>query len=337
MACAYCGILITRCNFLKKSIIIIIVILFFSIGCIGLAPGPQPIPTPTPLPTWTFRPLPSPTETVTLAPTFTPTETSTASPIPTMTFTETLTLTPEPQFRIQGPGQVLVPILLYHQIGYSRIQDNQYYVSPEEFEKQMFLLHAWGYKTITVQQLAIAILNGAELPNKPIALTFDDGNDNTYTTASPILQKYNFTGTVYVVYNFIGLTNYMNKAQIRELYQSGWEIGSHGLSHVDLTQRTDRQEDEIIESKRKLQILLDIPIHTFAYPFGSYDALSLDYIDFAGYIAAVGLGPDMYQRPGNIYYLHRQAIKGTYNLKTFAQFLPWQGDLENLPSMTVVP
>jgi peptidoglycan/xylan/chitin deacetylase (PgdA/CDA1 family) len=337
MACAYCGILITRYNPLKKSITIIALVILFSIGCIGLAPALEPAPTPTPLPSWTFRPLPSPTETVTLVPTPSPTETFTVSPIPTITSTETLTLTPEPQFRIQGPGQVLVPILLYHQIGYSQIKDNQYYVSPEEFEKQMFLLHAWGYKTITVQQLANAILNGAELPYKPIALTFDDGNENAYTRVFPILQKYNFTGTAYIVYNYVGVTNFMDKQQIRELYEAGWEIGSHGISHVDLTKRTDRQEDEIIESKLKLQTLLDVPISTFAYPFGAYDTLSLHYLDFAGYIAAVGLGIDMHQGPGNIYYLYRRDIKGTYDLKTFARFLPWQGDLENLPALTVIP
>lgn len=201
----------------------------------------------------------------------------------------------------------------------------------------MFLLHTWGYKTITVQQLATAILNGAEIPYKPVALTFDDGNDNTYTRAFPVLQKYNFTGTVYVVYNYVGVNHYMDKAQIRELYQTGWEIGSHGLSHVDLTKNIDRQEAEIIESKRKLQFLLDVPIYTFAYPFGAYDALSLHYLDFAGYIAAVGLGPDVRQGPGNIYYLYRRDIKGSYDLKTFSQFLPWQGDFENLPSMTFIP
>jgi len=305
-------------------------------GCIGLIPVSGPGPTPTPLPSWTFRPLPSPTETITPAPTLSPTDIFTASPSSTPTLTETFTPTIGTQFSIQGPGQVLVPILLYHQIGYSQIKDNQYYVSPEEFEKQMALLYAWGYRTITVQQLAIAILNGAELPIKPIVLTFDDGNDNAYTRAFPILQKYGFTGTAYIVYNYVGASNYMNKEQIRELYAAGWEIGSHSLSHADLTKHTDRQEAEIIESKKKLEALLDVPIYTFAYPFGTYDNLSLYYMSFSGYIAAAGLGPVMNQGPGNIYYLYRRDIKGTYDLKTFAQFLPWQGDLEYLPTMTTV-
>ena len=322
---------------MKKTSGILVLAILFLPGCIGLAPASQPSPTPFLVPTWTFRPLPSPTETVTPIPTILPTVTFTESPTPTISPTETPTFTPEPQFRVQGPGKILTPILLYHQIGYSEITDNPYYVSPEEFERQMFLLYVWGYKTITVQQLAFAILNGAELPVKPVVLTFDDGNDNTYSRAFPVLQKYHFTGTVYIVYNYVGLAHHMNTAQIRELYQSGWEIGSHGLSHVDLTKRTDRQEAEIIESKRKLQLLLDIPVSTFAYPFGAYDSSSLHHMDLAGYTAAVGLGSELQQGPNNIFYLYRLAIKGTYNLKTFAQLLPWQGDLENLPVLTISP
>ncbi len=322
-------------------------------GCGGLALAAPPLPTSTIAPARTFHPLPSSTfpfdqrfdelsatpqgEPSSVSPTFLPTETFTASPSPTASPTETPSLTPEPQFVIQGPGNVLVPILLYHQIGYSQKSGNEYYVSPEEFEKQMYLLHAWGYRTITVKQLAIAIHNGAELPVKPIVLTFDDGNDNTYTTAFPILQKYNFIGAAYVVYNYVGATNYMNKKQIRALYEAGWEIGSHSISHVDLTKRPDRQEDEIIESRRKLENLLDVPIVTFAYPFGMYDDLSLFHMYNSGYFAAVGLGAAMYQGPGNIFYLYRRDIKGSYDLKTFAQFLPWQGDINNLPAVTVVP
>lgn len=201
----------------------------------------------------------------------------------------------------------------------------------------MFLLHAWGYHTISVRQLAVAILAGAELPLNPIVLTFDDGNQNTFSTAFPILQKYDFTGTVYVVYNYIGSTNFMNPEQIRVLYEAGWEIGSHSISHVDLTKRQDRQEAEIIESRQKLQMLLNIPIDSFAYPYGAYDDLSIYHMNFSGYMAAVGLGADMHQRPNNLYYLYRREITAKYDLKTFAQFLPWQGDPAWLPTDTPVP
>jgi len=201
----------------------------------------------------------------------------------------------------------------------------------------MLLLYEWGYHTISVEKLAIAILVGAELPLNPIVLTFDDGNENTFTTAFPIMQEYDFTGTAYVVYNYVGADNFMNPEQIRALYDAGWEIGSHSISHADLTKRQDRQEDEIIESRQKLQILLNVPISSFAYPYGAYDEFSIYYMNFSGYLAAVGLGADMHQGPGNLYYLYRREIKATYDLKTFAQFLPWQKSLEDLPAVTLVP
>jgi len=336
MACIFSGISIIHCEHLKKAFTLITFIILFSIGCGGFTAITQPIPTSSPTSIWTISPLPTPTGSATASLTFLPTDTATASPSLTASLTETPTLTFEPQGSIQGPGEVLVPILLYHQVGYSP-SGNLYYVTPEEFERQMFLLHEWGYHTISVRQLATAILVGAELPLNPIILTFDDGNENIFTTAFPIMQKYGFTGTVYIVYNYIGSTSFMSQAEIHNLYDAGWEVGSHSISHVDLTKHQARQEAEIIESRRKLQILLNIPIESFAYPYGAYDELSLYHIHLSGYLAAVGLGTDMYQGPNNLYYLYRHEITTQYDLKTFAQLLPWQRDLENLPAVTIVP
>ena len=78
-----------------------------------------------------------------------------------------------------------------------------YYVSPEAFDRQMNLLYQWGYRTISVELLARAIQEGAELPPKPIILTFDDGSETTYMNALPIMQRYGFTGASYIVYNYV--------------------------------------------------------------------------------------------------------------------------------------
>jgi len=238
---------------------------------------------------------------------------------------------------MQGPGEIIIPILLYHHIGFSLKGESVYYVSPESFDQQMNLLYQWGYKTISVELLTRALNEGAELPPKPILLTFDDGTETTYTTALPLMQRYNFTGTTYIVYNYVGISNYMSADQIRALYAAGWEIGSHGLSHIDLTTRTDRQEDEIVESRRKLEAMLDVPILSFAYPFGAYDIDSLHYVHDAGYIAAMGLGNESLQGNRNLFYLYRQAVKGTDDLGTFASRLPWRQDHYDLPPVTIVP
>jgi peptidoglycan/xylan/chitin deacetylase (PgdA/CDA1 family) len=288
--------------------------------------------------TLTASPLPSPTQIATVTPLLFPTNTSTLppseTPLPTLTLTSTPTL--EPQWYLQGPGEVIVPILLYHHVAIIQ-NENIYYVLPDAFERQMNLLHEWGYTTISVELMVRAIKEGAELPPKPIILTFDDGSETIYTNALPIMQKYNFTGTVYLVYNYVGTRNYMNLDQIRGLYASGWEIGSHSLSHTDLTERSDRQMDETVESRRKLQSLLGVPVLSFSYPFGAYDENSVYYAHYAGYIAALGLGNESLQGNKNLFYLYRQAVKGSDDLKTFALLLPWRQDLDNLPAITIVP
>ena len=311
-------------------------------GCGGLGLIPAADPTSSVEPTLTLTPLLFPTEPfdqtqgkpATATPTIIPTQTFTPSPSPTFTFIPSAT--PTPEFILQGPGEVVVPILLYHHIGISP-SGSLYYVSPEEFDRQMYLLRAWGYRTISIQQLVDAIRRGANLPNRPIILTFDDGSETVFTTAMPIMQKYGFTGTAFIVYNYIGAGLYMNVDQIKSLHDSGWEIGSHSLSHVNLRQRPGKQEDEISSSKRRLEERLGFPIPVFAYPFGANDASSLRLVRESGYIAAVGLGEGIRKSVENIYYLYRRDITSAYDLRTFSGFLPWQEDLNNLPAVTIVP
>lgn len=323
---------------MRKAFVSISFLTLLSIGCGGLTFLAGPAPTPVIEPTWTGSLPPTPFQPAPASATSFPTETATASPSPTLVPTDTFTptLTPEPQWAIQGPGEVIVPILLYHHIGIPQ-NESPYYISPFDFERQIYLLHEWGYRTISVELLVRAIQQGAELPPKPIIVTFDDGGEGTYTNALPIMQKYGFTGTAYIVYNYIGIGGYMDVDQIRALYSAGWEIGSHSISHANLTVRSDRQKDEIVDSRMKLRALLDVPILTFAYPFGAYNSDSVHYAHFAGYIAAMGLGNDALQGNKNLFYLYRMTINANQSLEAFALLLPWRGDLTNLPALTLVP
>ena len=289
--------------------------------------APSLPPSPTVSPSATLTPTLVPTNAATIPPSETPLATLTLPP--PLTFT--------PQWVWQGPGEIVVPILLYHHIGFSLRGELAYYISPQSFDQQMNLLYQWGYETISVELLARAVRQGAELPPKPIILTFDDGSETTYTTALPLMQRYGFTGVSYIVYNYIGTRHYMSADEIRALHSAGWEIGSHSLSHVDLTARPDRQLDEIVQSRRQLESLLGVPVTSFAYPFGAYDSDSVKHIHTAGYVAALGLGNESLQGDKNLFYLYRQAIAGTDDLRTFAQKLPWREDQIDLPPVTIVP
>ena len=114
----------------------------------------------------------------------------------------------------------------------------------------MYFLHEQGYQTISVELMIKAIKEGAELPSKPIILTFDDGSESMYTAALPVMEKYDFTGAAYLVYNYIGAPSFVTVEEVKELYAAGWEIGSHSISHIDLTKYPSRQENEIVKSRR---------------------------------------------------------------------------------------
>ena len=278
-----------------------------------------------PEPTATQTALPSPTITASVTSTPTITPTSTVTPIPTTTRVH------------QGPDSVIVPILLYHRIGKSPI-DSQYYVLPERFEEQMKLLHDWEYTVIPLELLVAAIDEGADLPPRPVVITFDDGDISVYETAFPIMQKYGLKGVVYIVGNYMGTEGYMSAEQIKELIATGWEVGSHSRSHRDLTKLEPAiQRVEIVDARKELQKSTGSPVLTFAYPFGLMNSGVGDYAHFAGYIAAMGLGFTSDQGKSNLFWLQRRDVQGKYDIKQFAGFLPWQGDPAFMPPDTPTP
>jgi peptidoglycan/xylan/chitin deacetylase (PgdA/CDA1 family) len=202
----------------------------------------------------------------------------------------------------------------------------------------MKLLHNWGYTTITTEMLIKAINEGADLPPRPVIISFDDGHLNNYTAAFPIMQKYGFTGVLYIVANYMGAEDYMNASQIKEMAAAGWEVGSHSVSHQDLTAlEPARQRYEVVDSRAILEEALGVPVQTIAYPFGISNSGVIDYAIFAGYIGGMGLGFTHNQGMTNLFNLQRRDVKGTYDVKQFAAFLPWQGDPIFLPTDTPTP
>jgi peptidoglycan/xylan/chitin deacetylase (PgdA/CDA1 family) len=225
------------------------------------------------------------------------------------------------------PGVVTAPILLYHHVEDGHYSDT-YSITLEKFAAQMQALEDWGYTTITISELIQAIMQGAELPERPIVITFDDGYLNLYENAYPIMQEHGFIGVTYVVGNYVNGRDFMTVEQLLELVDAGWEVGNHSFTHTDLSLDPTLANYEMYQSKIYLEKLLGIPINTFAYPFGGFKPILGDRAWRYGYIGAVGLGKGWTHSKESRYYLERIGILGSYDLEKFARLLPWSGPSE---------
>lgn len=277
----------------------------------------QPSPTNFPLPSWTLLPSLTP------AP---PTDTPTPSPTPPPTETPTPTLTPT--WAWQEPGLVIAPILLYHHIA-DNGDWNRYYVSIDNFRQQMQALHDWGYASITPSELVDVLVNGGELPQRPVVITFDDGNMDVYANAYPIMQEMGYVGAFYIVGNRMGADGFVGVEQLSEMIAAGWEVGSHSMTHADLTADHDIVREEILQSRLDLEEALSVTVSTIAYPFGLVDDYVFEKTVDYGYKAGMGLGPLWEHTLGTLYYLNRREVQYEFDLEAFADLLPWSEPIQN--------
>lgn len=121
------------------------------------------------------------------------------------------------------------------------------------------------------------------------AITFDDVFENVYINAYPILQQYNIPFTLFVATGLINKPGYLTSEELRKLSQDTLcTIGAHTVNHVRL-RTNDRAYEEIIESKRKLENILEKEVEFFAYPYGSIFACSrknIKQVEKVGFSAA---------------------------------------------------
>jgi peptidoglycan/xylan/chitin deacetylase (PgdA/CDA1 family) len=172
------------------------------------------------------------------------------------------------------------------------------HVLPEAFEEQLAELKRSKYQTITLDQWIAYKEKRAGLPRRPIIITFDDGYRSTYHTAWPILRRYGFSATVFLVASLIGKTNawdvderqepLLNEREIREMQNGAITFGSHTQSHRALTKiPPEEAERELTDSRKDLESLLDRPVTALCYPFAKQNRMIRVLAQKAGYTAAV--------------------------------------------------
>jgi peptidoglycan/xylan/chitin deacetylase (PgdA/CDA1 family) len=271
--------------------------------------------------------LTPPTPTLTLTPTIEPTQTLTSTPVPS--------LTPSPTWAVNPAGKASVLILLYNVVG-DNIEDDPFfqwdsslYVGVKEFQQQMTALKENGYTTITVATLAKALRDGAPLPPRPVIITFDTNKLGVYKKAYPILKQLGFTASLYLTVNFLDGKNVMTTQQIKELVAAGWEIGSKGMSGINLVDAMSRGTlgDEISGSRIELEKRLGTTVTSFSYPGGdSGGSEIIGRVQGWGYADAVGVFKTSEHSLGTIYYLGRYEIRKGLPINDFLTIFPWKND-----------
>lgn len=197
-----------------------------------------------------------------------------------------------------------IPVLIYHRVGYTK---GHLTVTPERLAADLEALRESGYQTIGLPVFEKFLQDGQiELPKRPLLITFDDGYDDNWEYAFPLLKQYNMTAVFYIITALIGQPERLTAAQIKEMAAAGMFFGSHTISHRALAELPESEiRDELQTSKNILETLLDTDIRTIAYPKGSYNEDTLRIAKEIGYTAGFSTRYGKCSRQGNHYILKR--------------------------------
>jgi len=215
-------------------------------------------------------------------------------------------------------GYQCIPILCYHKFGPRR--HSPLTMPPDVFNKQMKYLKDNGYRVINPAQLLCFLKYRCEIPKKSVMITIDDGYKSVYDIAWPILKKYNFTATLFVYINYIGISKKaLSWDNLRVLKAHGFTIGSHTVSHADLTHKEQGEKTDAFYLRIKRELLLSKQIIdkklgqntiVLAFPYGRSNQTVLKTAKSVGYKIAVTV-----DRGSNPFFTNSLALKRDMILK----------------------
>ncbi|MBS1878049.1 MAG: polysaccharide deacetylase family protein [Actinobacteria bacterium] len=229
-----------------------------------------------------------------------------------------------------------VPVLMYHAFSDSGEEDRWIAKKPA-FERQMRLLKALRYRTISLEQLATALAAGEPLPKRTVVITIDDGYRDNFEIARPVLERLRLGATLFPVSGQLGADNDWNRSeanrgrpmlspeQLREMAADGFEVGAHTRTHPHLSGLpAETSAEEIAGSRSDLEAVLGAPVRTFAYPYGDLAEETVAAVGAAGFTAACTTENRLARSSDHPLRIPRLEIMGGDNIRNFARKL-WFG------------
>jgi peptidoglycan/xylan/chitin deacetylase (PgdA/CDA1 family) len=215
-------------------------------------------------------------------------------------------------------GFQVVPVLCYHD--FAKTCKSSLCVPEDIFEQQMKYLKENNYRVITLGELMGFLEFKQAIPKRSVVITIDDGYRSTYDIVFPIMKKYGFRATLFIYTAFVGASkNAVKWDQLREMKEYGFEIGSHTISHADLTKVMPAEGDdsfaqrimkELKGSKDLIDAKLGQDTAVIAFPYGKFNKAVLDLTAKAGYKIGVSV-----KRGGNPVFADPLQLRRTQILK----------------------
>ena len=230
-----------------------------------------------------------------------------------------------------------VPVLMYHALTDTVSPPaGSLHISRQLFAEQLQWLAKNKYQSISIDEMTNAFAGKKDL-SKSCVLSFDDGYHSLYRYAMPLLKKYHFTATLFLTTGITGNNDFdkapgiglatipegdrpLNWAEILTMRDNGWSVQSHSVTHADNSKITPGElMVELTESKKIIEAKLQQEVHHYAFPFGKYNAPSLQLVKQVGYRSAFTVHAGLCSAKSAIYRLPRLEIKSDDDTATFSK------------------
>jgi peptidoglycan/xylan/chitin deacetylase (PgdA/CDA1 family) len=211
-----------------------------------------------------------------------------------------------------------VPVLMYHRFGY---EQSTLFVTPENFRKQMGYLKRKGCDVISLDELVEGIQTGRKFKHNTVAITVDDGYEDNYIHAYPVLKENNFPAAIFIIADHIGVVKgFLTWEEVSQMLKNRITFGAHTKTDVYVPSLADDASlwEETAGAKKLIEDKIGVRVNFFCYPTGGFTERAKEVLKKAGYKAAFTTNRGFADFNKDLYELKRVKITNSDMNKPFS-------------------